>query len=531
MKHINSLKEQFTLQAEEIDRFSEWLDARLTDANTQRRNRMRLRFLAEELLLRMRDHCGEDAAVEVYFDKTFGRSALRIEMTGAPFNPLNETGDNLGDWNSSLLTAVAIDPKYSYVWGKNVLRIALPGKTVNPLVWIAAAVVLGCLAGVAGRLLAPEAALQATATAVFEPLYDIWIRILNALSGPVIFFMGITTILNTRQIVRQGGTRIYVIGRYFLFSLLAAAFAVLCALPFFWKDVPPGKSGLQMVADAVRLLLPENFLKPFIDSNTPQLLLIAFLAGSAMLILGSRVEKLKKIVQEINMIGLQLAKWVSNLVPVFTCVFLLLEIWQRQTTTLLLMWQPFLLALGVTAVILCAALLLFSLRMKIPPHTLWKKLKKPFLRVLKTGSMDDAFQEAETSCTRAMGIDPYFTKVSLPQGFVLYMPISSVGVLVFTLYAALSYNTVPSVAALVEAVLLAVVLFVATPPVPGANLLAYTVLFSWLGIPGAALIDAMIFDIIFGVAASAANMTMLQLETGTQARRFGLLSLETLRRP
>jgi hypothetical protein len=40
----------------------------------------------------------------------------------------------------------------------------------------------------------------------------------------------------------------------------------------------------------------------------------------------------------------------------------------------------------------------------------------------------------------------------------------------------------------------------------------------------------MIFDIIFGIFAGAANQAMLQLEMITQANRFGLLDKEALRR-
>ena len=78
---------------------------------------------------------------------------------------------------------------------------------------------------------------------------------------------------------------------------------------------------------------------------------------------------------------------------------------------------------------------------------------------------------------------------------------------------------------------MAVVVFVATPPVPGANLLAYVVLFATLGIPSEALMDAMIFDIIFGILAGAANQAMLQLELITSADHFGLLDYDLLRAP
>ena len=109
------------------------------------------------------------------------------------------------------------------------------------------------------------------------------------------------------------------------------------------------------------------------------------------------------------------------------------------------------------------------------------------------------------------------------------MPVSSVGVLVFTLFACAVYGIQPDPVTLIGAVVFSVVLFVATPPVPGANLLAYIVLFSWLGIPETALIDALIFDIIFGLLASAGNLAMLQIETVLQAKRIGLLDLPRLR--
>ena len=56
-------------------------------------------------------------------------------------------------------------------------------------------------------------------------------------------------------------------------------------------------------------------------------------------------------------------------------------------------------------------------------------------------------------------------------------------------------------------------------------------MFSWLSIPGEAILDAMIFDILFGYLASAANLTLLQTETAQQAKRLGFLQLEILRRP
>lgn len=527
-----SEKAQFDLQPQEIDRLSEWLDARLSAADVRREDRIRVRLLTEEILLRMQARFGEDAPVEAYVEKSFGRPVLHIEIAGEAFNPMNETGNSLGDWNDTLITAVNIDPKYTYSWGKNVLRFVLPGKTMNPVLQIAVAIAVGCALGILGALFLPDAARENVTNTLFSPFYDVWIRILNALSGPVIFFMVITTIINTKKITMQGGTKVYVIGRYFLFSLLAAGFTVVCAVPFLGRGVFAMQSGtdlLKNTLDGLLKVFPNNIFEPFIDSNTPQLLLIAIFIGSAMIVLGNHVSRLKTVIQQINMIGLLLAKWISLLVPFFTCIFLALEIWQKRTALILQIWKPMLLSFAVTALVLCFASLWLAVRTHAPALLVFKKLLEPFLHVLKTGSVDSAFDLTERNSVRALGIDRVFAGISLPQGLVLYMPVSSVGVLAFTLFACVVCGIQPDLGTLIGAVVFSVVLFVATPPVPGANLLAYIVLFSWLGLPETALVDAMIFDIVFGLLASAGNLTMLQIETVLQAKRIGLLDLTRLR--
>ena len=529
---LKNEKERFDLRAQEIDRLSQWLESRLSAVSVRREDRIRLRLLTEEILLRMQTRFGEDTPVDAYLEKSFGRPVFRLELAGEAFNPLSETGNSLGDWNNLLITAVNIDPKYTYSWGKNVLRFVLPQKQINAALKIVGAIALACALGLLGMLFFPEEARESVTRTLFSPLYDAWIRILNALSGPVIFFMVITTIINTKKISRQGGTKVYVIVRYFLFSFLSAGLAVVCVLPFLRQSdltLPDWKGALRGFLEELLSVFPNNVFDPFVESNTPQLLLIAFVIGGAVIVLGNHVSRLKEVIQQINMVGLQLAKWISRLVPVMTCVFLTLEIWQDRTDLIRQSWRPLLLSFGVTALVLCAAVLWFSLRVRTSPLLVFRKLLRPFLTILKTGSADSDYDLTERTCVKALGVDRSFAGIILPQGIVLYMPVSSIGVLLFTLYASLVYGIVPSPLVLVGSVVLSVLLFVATPPVPGANLLAYIVLFSLLGIPETALVDAMIFDIVFGILANAGNLTMLQLETALQARRIGLLDQTRLR--
>ena len=114
---------------------------------------------------------------------------------------------------------------------------------------------------------------------------------------------------------------------------------------------------------------------------------------------------------------------------------------------------------------------------------------------------------------------------------LLYMPINSVGTLIMLIFMGKETGAQMTMIWMLTAVTMSVILFVAATPVPGSNLLAFVVMFAQLGIPREALIPAMIFDVIFGVFASAANQLLLQLEMILQADRLGMLDQRLLRRP
>ncbi len=108
------------------------------------------------------------------------------------------------------------------------------------------------------------------------------------------------------------------------------------------------------------------------------------------------------------------------------------------------------------------------------------------------------------------------------------MPINVVGTLILTIFAGVHFQVAISPGWLLVAWLLAIIMFVATPPVPGANLLAYILIFDFLGVPDVVLIDAMIVEVIFGIFASAGNQTMLLMDLILQSDEIGLLDRKLL---
>ena len=529
---VTAERRTFTLSGENIDAFSKYLKAFFESLRFDSQNSLRIRLNMEEMLLRFRDHFGEEQEVESVVASRFGKPYVQVELRGSAFNPLSRSDEDLGDWSSTLLTAVGMSPEYSYSGGKNILRLMVAVPRMNPVLKIATAIVVGLVLGLLLRSLLGEAGIPML-NAAFDAIYGVWEHILTVMSGPAIFFMVISTILNTGAITERGGNSRNMVVRFFLISFLIAFVTVgittlFLRIPYQRMEIN-GESVIESL-QSIAHLIPSSILTPFEEVNTPLLLLLAFVLGTAMNILGEQVYNLTRVVKQMNLVGMLLIEGISELAPLFVGIFLTLRIAAGQVLILTDLWLPILLSLGISALCMGVTLLHTGRTAGMSRRVLFKKLWEPFATATLAGSLNASFGLAEKSCTAELGMEKEYAKASLRYGLVLYMPISVIGTLVFTIYIASKYQIEATALWYLTAVVLSVVLFVSTPPVPGANLLAYIVIFAQLGIPAEARFNAMIFDIIFGIVASAANLTMLQMDMIHQARRIGLIDLKRLRK-
>jgi hypothetical protein len=116
----------------------------------------------------------------------------------------------------------------------------------------------------------------------------------------------------------------------------------------------------------------------------------------------------------------------------------------------------------------------------------------------------------------------------MPLGLVLYMPMSMIGMISFVIYAAGRSGMQITPVWMITAIVFALILLVAAPPIPGINLLSYVVIIGQLGIGKEYVLAAIIFDIIFDSIGAASNQLLLQLDMLLQAEHAGLLNHKTL---
>ena len=219
-------------------------------------------------------------------------------------------------------------------------------------------------------------------------------------------------------------------------SLLAAMLAVAAVIVVFgirFNASAMETPGLHMLRDIIVSVIPNEIFSPFMESNTPQLLFVAFVIGSVLNAIGAQADDLSHLIKQINMVGLVLTEWVGMLVPSFTCILIALEIMDGRLALLKVLPFCLLTAFVISTSMLLGVIFYVRCRMGVPFLKLIRKLRQSFVLTVRTGSLNAAIGQTENCCINELGIDRNFTTVSLAYGWILYLPASIIGTLIFTL--------------------------------------------------------------------------------------------------
>ena len=131
--------------------------------------------------------------------------------------------------------------------------------------------------------------------------------------------------------------------------------------------------------------------------------------------------------------------------------------------------------------------------------------------------------------TKRLGIDNKIAGFGVPLGFVMFKPTTAIYYLLLSFYFAGVYGLSCNIGWIITAVFLAVLISMATPPIPGGSAAAYTMLFLQLGIPAEALSVALAVDILFDFFMTAGDMFVIPLCLTDFSAGVGKLDTDTLR--
>lgn len=526
------VREGIQLTATNIDLMSEDMAKFMDECGLSSRNSIKARLKMEESLLRLRDRYGEDARINFYTTYLFRRPILKIEITDEPFNPLSRYRDTeIEDWSAGLLNSTGISPTYSYFLGKNQVKLAFPPHRMNSSIKMFFMALVGIIIGFGCTKALPESGAKIISDELLIPAYELLANMLYCVSAPIIFFMIITAVLNTGAISDQGGSSGRLVFRYFMLSASMGLFALIFTFLCGGGHLAPLRTSelwKHDVIDAILSIVPKNILDPIKEVNSLQLMLMALVIGCAVIALGQRGKSLAEFLRQSNLVAMKVAEWIGRLIPYFVMMVVILLMIQGQSASLVnIVW-----AMVMTGIISCIiagqVIICVGIKSETKALDLIRKCWPSFKIALKTGSANAAYEDAERCCSDELGIESHYAAEGLPLGTIMYMPINVAAALVYVVMVAINTDVQITPVWMVMAIILTVLLIVATPPIPGANFLPYMIIISQLGIEGKYLIGALLFDVLIGSFAVAVNQIMLQMEMTMQANKIGLIDKDRL---
>lgn len=523
---------RWKLNSEGIDAASEEIAQFLAGPKTDKKEALRVRLGAEETLLRFRDQFGEETEFELRLSRLFGSIRVSVEIPGRMYDPFvrGDSPEESSAFMRAALAGMGELPVWRYSRGINTVSWRITRRHLQGWAQLLIAIVLAVVVGFLIGLL-PKDVSAFISGSIVSPLNGVFMKMLSGISGPMIFLAVLWGIYSIGDISAFSVLGKKLLGYLLLFLCVISAVTDVVVLPLFQlvQGVTASGGGFNEVFQMLLDIVPGNIILPFAEGNTLQILFIGIVMGVAMIIIGDKTQNVALFAEQLNYIVQLVMDAISRLVPAFVFGSLLDLILSGQLSQIGVSYKLFLINVIFCVVMIGVYALIVGARMKVSPILYLKKAAKTLIICFTTASSAAAFSTSIETCVKEYGVDERFTNFGIPFSQIIYKPCASVLYFTSMVYLAEVYGVAVSPAWFATAFIMAVVLSIATPPIPGGTLASISVLCTQLGLPLEGIPVILTIGVLIDFFATPQNIFGCHTILILAADKFGLLNKDTLR--
>ncbi len=492
------------------------------------------RIAFEELLLKFRDFYGDNSECRVLFYSRLGKPVIELSQTGdkRAWIPCEEDMQIAYD----ILARLGVEPRYTYsflhhrnciLWES--LKKVKKGGTMRSII---IAIVLAVICGFVLTGLSPETSTMLIDDVV-SPLFEKLTLVFSAVATPLVFFAvisGINGIGDVNSFGKIGSRLIRHMGLSYLIAMILMGIGFTLAYGVSLTANTTGGSG---IGDVIRLVLdivPDNLLEPFTIDNDLQVIVIAIFVGIIILGLGNKLPRLNEIIKELSELTNKMMMACCKLLPGIVFFGVVKLIGGSNAEQFMSIGKMLIVYAIINAVFLISMAVRTCIITKVPFTKIFPaQLPTIFINVT-TQSQVAALPENMKCCKEKFGIDGKMVDFALPLGIVVYMPSGAICI-GLTAFALSWIMGVPvTIAMLIRIVILATLLAISAPPIPGSALIVIPIMLTACAIPAEAMPLAIIFGSIVGYFCPTFNGYNIQLELLMTAWKLDKVNKDILRK-
>ncbi|MGX8681668.1 MAG: dicarboxylate/amino acid:cation symporter [Spirochaetales bacterium] len=506
-------------------------------------------LVSEEAIGSLISHCDGETNLSITVNHLFGDITVEMSTSGTEYSLSDDMAsaslsmdDDIGPQTQEtiqniFLRSLAKDLKYRHRNGVNYIRVTLV-KSKQAFLYKTIGCLLGAiLIGVLLSIFAPQSFNDILDDYVLSPVKTVYINILKMIVAPLVFFSIVSCISgfsNLSDLGKIGGRSI---GLYFFTTLVAVAIGIFSFYLF-----KPGSEALSSAVTATAAkgagasfsikemlinMAPSNFIKPFLNDDMPQLIVLAVLCGIATGLIGQYSAVLQSIFRSFNEMFMKIAGILIGFMPIAvfcSAASMILDLGVQTLISIMNMFATFLFGLVCMMVVYCILIIVLG---RMSPIPFIRKYSPVMLQVFSIASSNAAIPINMSFCENKLGVDSKVYSLSIPLGSTLNMNGTCIQLAVFALALAKVYGVPVSGESLITMAILTIILSMGAPGMPGGGVICLSVLLEQLHVPTEAVTLVMGIGPILGMFLCMSNCLGDVVVATIVARQTNKLDLET----
>ena len=348
-----------------------------------------------------------------------------------------------------------------------------------------------------------------------KPFGTIFLNLIKWIVCPLVFFSIMAGVISMKDIKKVG----IIGGTTVLFYLCTTAFAVAVGLLFsnLLKGIFPVLSTANLSYDASASsvnfmdtlvgIFPSNFVKPFVDANMLQIIVMSLIIGFALIMISPRVNKEFHFVNTCNDMCMKAMEMILRFSPIGVFCLLCPVVAENGPAVLGS------LAMVLLVAYLCYfvhAIVVYSLAVKamggLSPAKFFKGMLPAMMMAFSSASSVGTLP-LNKECCEKLGADKEVTSFVLPLGATINMDGTAIYQGVCAVFIASCFGITLSFSQMLTIVLTATLASIGTAGVPGAGMVMLAMVLQSVGLPveGIALVAGI--DRIFDMGRTVVNIT------------------------
>ena len=549
---INSKIKIRPVEVSSISECLEFIEKELKKAGVSTRLAVRAEITSEEMLLRLIENSTGEGSIRIQVKRMLGDTVINMSVKGNEFDLYGgkkELSEDIDDEDAQtvirtfLLKANDSNLKYSHKDGVNSVRIMTGQSTVSSIKLTMGALALGILFGLILKFIMPEALCAGVCDYLLTPVSTVFMNALKIVIAPVVFFSIVTCISGFGDLSELGRIGARVMVMYLLTTVIAVVMSF-----FVTMLLSPGRFGAALamqggqavdintnvdtsLLNTIINIVPSNFIQPFLESDTLQLIFLAVVVGIAVGRIGEYTPVLSGIFEACNSLFLTVTSMIAKFIPAAVFCSISLMLVNLGGSSFLTMLGYF--CTNVIEILIMMAIygILVLVMARVNPAVFFRKIRQSMLTSFTLCSSSAAMPENLKTCTDKLGISPKVCNFSIPLGATINMDGTCISLVLTGLYLAKMYGVNVPGSALPALALTIILLSLGCPGVPGSGLVCLGIVLNQIGVPISAIGLVIAIDPVLDMFDTMSNTTGDIACATIVASKEGLLDRKILNDP